>query len=74
MSHFPEILAASPLVDNSAAIPQARGATASADDVAMTRKVAEDGSLLNIDVLDHIVIARNGFVSLRERHLGFPAD
>ena len=31
-------------------------------------------SPLNIDVLDHIVLARNGFVSLRERHLGFPAD
>ncbi len=48
--------------------------TPSADDVAMTRQVAEAGSLLNIDVLDHIVLARNGFVSLRERHLGFPAD
>ena len=48
--------------------------TPSADDVAMTRQVAEAGALLNIDVLDHIVLARNGFVSLRERHLGFPAD
>ncbi len=32
----------------------------------------EAGSILNIEVLDHIVLARNGFVSLRERHLGFP--
>ncbi len=48
--------------------------TPSSDDVAMTRQVAEAGSLLNIDVLDHIVLARNGYVSLRERHLGFPGD
>ena len=46
--------------------------TPSADDVAMTRQVREAGSILNIEVLDHIVLARNGFVSLRERHLGFP--
>ncbi len=31
-------------------------------------------SPFNIDVLDHIVLARNGFVSLRERHLGFPQE
>jgi len=48
--------------------------TPSADDVAMTRQVAEAGALLNIDVLDHVVLARNGFVSLRERHLGFPEE
>ena len=48
--------------------------TPSADDVAMTRQIREAGSLLNVDVLDHIVLARNGFVSLRERHLGVPAD
>ena len=46
--------------------------TPSADDVAMTKLVREAGSLLEIDVLDHIVLARKGFVSLRERHLGFP--
>lgn len=46
--------------------------TPSADDVAMTRQVNEAGSLLNIDVLDHIVLARSGHVSLRERRLGFP--
>ncbi len=48
--------------------------TPSADDVAMTRQVREAGSLLGIDVLDHIVLARNGCVSLRERRLGFPDD
>jgi DNA repair protein RadC len=48
--------------------------TPSADDVAMTRQLIEAGSLLNIDVLDHIVLARNGFVSLREQGLGFQKD
>ncbi|MEE8345871.1 MAG: DNA repair protein RadC [Dehalococcoidia bacterium] len=48
--------------------------TPSADDVSMTRQLREAGSLLNIDVLDHIVLARNGFVSLREKGLGFPED
>lgn len=48
--------------------------TPSADDVAITGQVREAGSLLNIDVLDHIVLARNGFVSLRERRLGFPGN
>jgi DNA repair protein RadC len=48
--------------------------TPSADDVSMTHQIREAGSLLNIDVLDHIVLARNGFVSLREKGLGFPGD
>jgi len=48
--------------------------TPSADDVSMTHQLREAGSLLNIDVLDHIVLARNGFVSLREKGLGFPGD
>jgi DNA repair protein RadC len=29
------------------------------------------GKLMDIEVLDHLVIARRGFVSLRERRLGF---
>jgi len=31
------------------------------------------GQLLGIEVVDHIVIARQGFASLKERGLGFPA-
>ncbi|MCJ7509880.1 MAG: DNA repair protein RadC, partial [Dehalococcoidia bacterium] len=46
--------------------------TPSGDDVAMTRQMVEAGQLLGIDVLDHIVIGRQSFVSLRERGLGFP--
>jgi len=43
----------------------------SADDVAMTKQALEAGRLLNIDVLDHLVIAQQRFVSLKERRLGF---
>lgn len=42
----------------------------SPDDVALTKQVEEAGRLLGIDVLDHVVIARNGIVSLREKGLG----
>ena len=50
--------------------------TPSAEDVAITRKVVEAGQLLDIDVLDHVVVGRPGltgagWVSLRERRLGF---
>ena len=50
--------------------------TPSADDVEVTRKAVAAGKLLDIDVLDHIVIGqprgdRPGWVSLRERGLGF---
>jgi len=43
----------------------------SPDDVAMTKHVVEAGKLLNIEVLDHVVVARGGYVSLKERGLGF---
>jgi DNA repair protein RadC len=33
--------------------------------------IVEAGRLLDIDVLDHLVIGRNRFVSLKERGLGF---
>jgi DNA repair protein RadC len=46
--------------------------TPSDDDVEITRQLVEAGRLLGVDVLDHIVIGRQGFVSLRERGLGFP--
>jgi len=45
--------------------------TPSPDDVAMTRAIVQAGKLLDVDVLDHIVIARHGYVSLKERGLGF---
>jgi DNA repair protein RadC len=43
----------------------------SPDDVMVTRAIVQAGKLLNIDVLDHLVIGGNRFVSLKERGLGF---
>jgi len=41
------------------------------DDVALTRAMVEAGKLLDIEVLDHLVIGRGRWVSLKERGLGF---
>lgn len=46
--------------------------TPSRDDIDLTSQLIEAGKLLDIDVLDHIVIGGQSFVSLRERGLGFP--
>jgi DNA repair protein RadC len=43
----------------------------SPEDINVTRQIVKAGNLLNIDVLDHIVIGRQKFVSLKERGLGF---
>ncbi len=45
--------------------------TPSPDDVHVTRQIVEAGKLLNIDVLDHLVIGQQRWVSLKERGLGF---
>jgi len=45
--------------------------TPSPEDVAVTREIVAAGRLLAIDVLDHLVIGRGRFVSLKERGLGF---
>lgn len=47
--------------------------TPSPEDVQLTRQLVEAGQLLDIELLDHLVIGRPGFVSLRERRLGFAA-
>jgi DNA repair protein RadC len=41
--------------------------TPSADDLELTRRLAQGGRLLHIEVLDHIVLARGDYVSLRQR-------
>ncbi len=43
----------------------------SPEDIALTRRLVEAGKLLEVDVLDHLVIGHNRYVSLRERGLGF---
>jgi hypothetical protein len=45
----------------------------SIEDVAVTRTLVEAGKLLDVEVLDHLVIGRQRFVSLKERGLGFSA-
>ena len=45
--------------------------TPSPEDVAVTRQIAEAGKLLDIEVLDHLIIGQQRFVSLKERGLGF---
>ncbi|MEZ4862283.1 MAG: DNA repair protein RadC [Caldilineaceae bacterium] len=45
--------------------------TPSPEDVRITELIVEAGALLDIDVLDHLIIGRNRFVSLKERGLGF---
>ena len=37
----------------------------------MTEKAIQAGELLDIDVLDHLVIAHGGFVSLKTQKLAF---
>lgn len=40
----------------------------SAEDIALTRRIASAGALLGISVLDHLILGEDGrFVSLRER-------
>jgi DNA repair protein RadC len=43
----------------------------SPDDVAVTRAIVEAGKLLDVDVLDHLILTRSRYVSLKERGLGF---
>jgi len=42
----------------------------SPDDVAITRAIQQAGELLDIKLLDHIIVGRGRFVSMKERGLG----
>jgi len=43
----------------------------SPEDIAVTRQAVEAGKLLDIELLDHLIVSRTAFVSLKERGLGF---
>ncbi len=43
----------------------------SPQDVDVTRQLAQAGDLLDIELLDHLIIGKKIFVSMRERGLGF---
>lgn len=45
--------------------------TPSPEDVAVTKMIVEAGKLLDVDVLDHLIIGGQKYVSLKERGLGF---
>ncbi len=45
----------------------------SPEDIAVTRAVIDAGQLLDIEVIDHLVIGGNRFVSMKRRGLGFRA-
>jgi DNA repair protein RadC len=45
--------------------------TPSPEDVAVTEQIVAAGKLLDIEVLDHLVIGHQRYVSLKERRLGF---
>ncbi|MFW6082770.1 MAG: RadC family protein [Chloroflexota bacterium] len=44
------------------------------EDVEVTRQLIAAGKLLSIELLDHLIIGQQRFVSLRERGLGFDRD
>lgn len=41
----------------------------SSQDIAITRQIQEAGTLLGIQLLDHIIITKKGFLSMKERGL-----
>ncbi len=43
----------------------------SGEDIALTRQLVRAGKLLEIDVLDHLIIGHNRYISLREQGKGF---
>jgi DNA repair protein RadC len=45
--------------------------TPSPDDVAITRAIVQAGKLLDIEILDHLIVCKGDFVSMKQRGLGF---
>jgi len=43
----------------------------SQEDIALTRSLVEAGKLLDIEILDHLIIGKGSFTSLKEKRLGF---
>lgn len=46
--------------------------TPSPEDARVTQEILQAGKLLDIELLDHLVIGQQRYVSLKERGLGFP--
>jgi DNA repair protein RadC len=45
--------------------------TPSPEDVEVTRTLVAAGKLMDVEILDHLVIGKQRYVSLKERRLGF---
>jgi DNA repair protein RadC len=45
--------------------------TPSADDIAMTRQAVAAGELLDVEVLDHVILAQGRFASMKSLKMGF---
>jgi DNA repair protein RadC len=45
--------------------------TPSREDVAITRQLRETGDILGVELLDHIILAGQRHVSLKDQGLGF---
>jgi DNA repair protein RadC len=45
--------------------------TPSAEDVEVTGQIAAGGKLLDVELLDHLIVGRQSYVSLKQRGLGF---
>lgn len=43
----------------------------SPEDIALTRRIVDAGQVTEVDVLDHVIVGRTQYVSLRERGLGW---
>ena len=43
----------------------------SPEDILITRQIRSGGEMMDIELLDHIIIGGNGWVSLKEKQLGF---
>jgi DNA repair protein RadC len=45
--------------------------TASPEDIAMTQEMVKAGELLNVEVVDHLIIGGNRFLSMKNNHIVF---
>jgi DNA repair protein RadC len=45
--------------------------TPSTEDVVVTRAIAQAGKLLEIEVIDHLIIGRNAWTSLKQKGVAF---
>ena len=50
-------------------VPTQRDPAPSPEDVSITRELVQAGKLLGIHLLDHVVVAGEKFISLKERDL-----